>query len=100
MRLSKLQKYILDVCYNKRNSKLEKKELLQFYSSSIRKPKREDQIGIISKSIERLISKGLLVGYGEITQRKTFINKIKLTSLGKKQIKKILGQQKKLPLNN
>ncbi|MFH1610618.1 MAG: hypothetical protein ABIA91_01895 [Patescibacteria group bacterium] len=51
---------------------------------------------IITKSIERLIDKELLVGFGERTKYKWFIKDIKITKFGKKEAKKLLGEQLKL----
>ena len=98
MRLSKLQKYILLQCFDKKYSQLDRKILVKFYNSFKKRPKREIQINSITTSLDRLIKKGLLVGFGEITQTKTFIKKIRLTPLGRKTAKKLLGEQKKLPL--
>lgn len=98
MRLSKLQKYILLECFDKKYSKLDRKILLKFYNSYKKKPKKDIQINSISTSLDRLIKKGLLVGFGEITKTKVFIDKIRLTAQGRKSAKKLLGEQKKLPL--
>lgn len=98
MRLSKLQKYILLECFNKKYSKLDREGLVKFYNSYKKKPKKETQVNSVSTSIERLINKGLLVGFGEITKTKIFIAKIRLTPLGRNKTKRLLGEQKKLPL--
>ena len=83
MRLSDLQKYILKKVWN---------------TNKIKKvPTKNLQIKIITKSIERLIDKGLMIGYGEKTQYKLFIKQVKLTSFGKKVTKKLFGEQIKLP---
>lgn len=52
----------------------------------------------ITVSLDRLIKKGLLVGFGEITKEKVYIDKIRLTRLGREIAKKLLGEQKSLPL--
>jgi len=98
MRLSKLQKYILLQCFDKKYSKLDRTGLVKFYNSYKKKPKTEIQINSITVSLDRLIKKGLLVGFGEITKQKVFIDKIRLTPLGRKTAKNLLGEQKKLPL--
>ncbi|MCX6746418.1 MAG: hypothetical protein NTX00_05440 [Candidatus Parcubacteria bacterium] len=97
MRLSKLQKYILLQCFDNKN-KLDRKVLLGFYRVYKKKPSREIMVNSITSSLERLIKKGLIVGFGELTKEKTFINKIRLTIIGKKSAKKLLGEQKRLPL--
>jgi hypothetical protein len=55
-------------------------------------------VNSITSSLERLIKKGLIVGFGELTKEKTFINKIRLTREGRLAAKKLLGEQKRLPL--
>jgi hypothetical protein len=52
----------------------------------------------MTKSLERLIDKGLMIGYGRRTPEKWFIDEIRLTDVGKKAARKLLGQQQKLPL--
>ncbi len=96
MRLSKLQKYIVVQALEKRG-RLAREGLLKFYQPSAVKLK--DQQNIITKSILRLIEKGLLIGYGKRTPEKWFITEIKLTNSGKKQAEKIWrAKQQKLPL--
>lgn len=97
MYLSKLQKFILIDCYLSKKKKYPRQGLVRFYENYKKPPKSEDQQRIITQSIERLIDKGLLVGFGEKTQHKLFIKKIKLTTQARKQTKKLLGEQKKLP---
>ena len=95
MRLSKLQKYILLQGFDTKN-KLDRKVLLKFYNV-YKKKRREIMVNSITSSLERLIKKGLIVGFGELTKEKTYINKIRLTIIGKKLAKKLLGEQKRLP---
>ena len=98
MRLSKLQKYILLQCLDGKNRKLERQILLGFYSTYKKKPKREIMVNSITSSLERLIKKGLIVGFGELTKEKIFIQKMRLTPIGRLTAKKLLGEQKRLPL--
>lgn len=97
MKLSELQKYILLKALSA-NKKISRAGFIEFYNKRKKKPKKEDRAGIISKSIERLINKELLVGYGTRTPHKWFIKEISLTGKGKKTAKKLLGEQQKLPL--
>lgn len=94
MKLSKLQKYILANSNNGR--KVNRKKFDKFYSEK-GKAKVKDVTKIITKSLERLIDKGLMVGFGERTQFKWFIKEIQLTRKGKKLAKKFLGEQQSLP---
>ena len=96
MRLSQLQKYILlNLLNNKGKSK--RKQLLKFYEKKKNVPKKSDQQGIVTKSLERLIEKGLMIGYGRRTPQKWFIEDVQLTIKGKKEAKKLLGEQQPLP---
>jgi len=97
MRISGLQKYILLQSFDAQN-KLDRKVLLEFYGLSKKKPGREIMVNSITNSIERLIKKGLVVGFGEITREKIYITKIRLTREGRLVAKRALGEQKKLPL--
>ena len=98
MRLSKLQKFILLQCFDRKYSKLNREGLITFYNSIKNKPKKEIQVNSITVSIDRLIKKKLLVGFGEITSSKVYIHKIRLTGKGREIARKLLGEQKKLPL--
>ncbi|MCX6744437.1 MAG: hypothetical protein NTX82_02845 [Candidatus Parcubacteria bacterium] len=99
MKLSSLQKYILLQSFDSKN-KLDRKVLLGFYGSSKKKLNRDIMVNSITNSIERLIKKGLIVGFGEITKEKIYINKIRLTKEGRVLAKKALGEQRRLPLRN
>ena len=96
MRLSALQKYILRQCYFEKK-KLNRDKLIKFYNKQ-KKPKPDDQVNIITKSLERLINKGLLVGYGMRTPEKWFIKEVRLTRKGLKTAKELLGKQQKLKI--
>jgi len=97
MRLSQLQKYILLSIYGTKG-KFKRNQLFRFYNKQKKSPKKEDQQGIITKSLERLIDKGLMIGYGRQTPEKWFIDEVRLTSRGKREAKKLFGQQQALPL--
>lgn len=92
MRLSSLQKHILKQCYfAKRSSRVLRKKAENFFVN----PKTK----IVTRSLERLIDRGLLIGYGERTKEKWFISEIKLTPLGRKVAKGLFGTQEMLPLS-
>ncbi len=97
MNLSNLQKYILLQSWQSNKLRISRAIFNKFYESSKNPPNKELQAKIITRSIERLIDKGLLIGFGEKTQYKLFINQVKLTSRGKNITKKLLGQQAELP---
>ena len=95
--LSSLQKYILLQGLGSKKYSVSKRVLINFYKDKKKKPKQPDQITIITRSVERLISNGLVKGIGTKTKDKWFIKEVVLTALGIKEAKKLLGQQQKLP---
>lgn len=96
MPLSALQKFILKECLGEKGKVLSKK-FLRFYASQGKAPSKLEQVKIVSKSVDRLIHKGLLVGFGEQTQYKWFIREVQLTRVGRRLGKKLLGEQARLP---
>ena len=99
MRLSSLQKYILINSFGQRGFIVSKKNLSAFYKNKKTKPKQRDITGIITKSVERLIDKELMVGVGVRTPHKWFIKEVRLTSKGRKIARELLGKQQQLPFN-
>ena len=93
-KLSRLQKYILVAVYN-HNNNYKKKDLLKFYRHKKDKPDKKDQHNNITKSLERLIDRGLMIGYGRRTPQKWFMEKVELTSKGKTAAEKILSSKQK-----
>lgn len=98
MRLSFLQKFILLACLD-RGGKIERNLFRQFYNKQIKKAKKNYQESIITKSLEHLIDRELMIGYGKRTPHKWFITHVKLTKKGAK-VSQILLEEKqiKLPL--
>jgi hypothetical protein len=70
--------------------------LVKFYEGK-RVPRRQLRAKIITRSIESLIDKEFLVGYGVRTPHKWFIREIRLTAKGEKTGRKLLGEQMRLP---
>ena len=98
MKLSALQKFILrENLLNSRQGKISRFNFENFYSKLKKAPAKKIRTNIITKSIERLIDKGLLIGFGEKTQHKLFITHTKLTNRGLKTAKGLLGKQSQLP---
>ncbi len=100
MKLSALQKYILKQAFQAKDKAVSKVVLDKFYSDAKTKPKPKDLINIISRSVERLIKKELIIGYGWRTPHKWFITQVKLTPLGRVVAKSLFGVQQKLPFKN
>ncbi|MFA4937149.1 MAG: hypothetical protein WC575_02590 [Patescibacteria group bacterium] len=96
MRLSPLQKYILRTCYS-RQPKVSRKGFTRFYDVQKKRPKKDDIVSIITKSLESLIDKELMVGFGERTTHKWYIKEVKLTAKGRRVARKLLGEQQALP---
>lgn len=97
MPLSQLQKYILRAGLESKKYTVSKAVLIRFYQGSKNSPKIVDQIGIITKSVERLINKGMVKGVGVKTAEKWFIKEVILTPRGKKIARELLGKQAQLP---
>ncbi len=96
MRLSGLQRFALIECYNRRKTRLPRKAVHGFYRSMPLQPGHIQDV--VTKSLESLIDKGLLIGYGRRTPKKWFIDEIRLTSAGRRLARKLLGEQLALPL--
>ena len=97
MKLSLLQKYILTMVWDNRRFPVSRDKFSDFYNKIKFAPTKKIQIKTISRSMERLINKGLLIGFGEKTQYKLYINQVKLTAQGKKTALALLGKQATLP---
>jgi hypothetical protein len=97
MHLSALQRYILQTTVLIGRKKVSRQIFHRFYHSAAT-PSRTLQINAITKSLERLIAKKLVIGFGELTACKWFIKEIQLTALGRNLAKDLLGQQITLPL--
>lgn len=97
MRLSALQKFILTESYQ-RKGRLKKKILLNFYDKQKEKPSEKDQVDTVTKSVESLIDKGMMVGYGVRAPTKWYIEEVRLMPKGRKVARKLLGEQQRLPL--
>ena len=97
MTLSSLQKYILNKGLEGQKNTVKKAVLKKFYATSKIKPKEGDQIKIITKSVDKLIKRGLVKGVGIKTAQKWFVNEVVLTQEGIKKAKELLGKQQELP---
>ncbi|MBU1037224.1 hypothetical protein KKF32_04305 [Patescibacteria group bacterium] len=95
MKLSDLQKFILLQSYGK-VKRINRNLFNKFYNSH-GKASKEHHIKIITKSLERLIDRGLIIGYGEKTMNKWYIKEVQLTPLGRRFAKKLMGVQISLP---
>lgn len=96
MRLSGLQRFALIECYNRRKARLPRRAVHAFYKSMPTQPEHIQDV--VTKSLESMIDKELLIGYGRRTPKMWFIDEIRLTSKGRKLARKLLGEQLTLPL--
>lgn len=95
MRLSALQRYILRECYQSKNPLVGRQVFSKFYSSKI---SQHTIVDSITTSLERLIERGMMIGFGRRTPEKWFIESVRLTPLGRRTAKQSFGQQQQLPL--
>ena len=91
MRHSALQKFILKLVYA-RGPRCTRTLFLAFY-----KQPTDADVKIITRSIERLIEKGLLIGFGHKTAEKWFTETVTLTPTGRAAAKSLFGKQQRLP---
>ncbi len=94
MRLSALQKFILLTTASTRG-RTDRAVFLKFYSRHKQSSLPQEQQGIITRSLERLISRGYLVGFGRRTPEKWFITKVRLTAHGRRAVKQLYGEQQR-----
>ena len=97
---SPLQAYILKTCYKAKNRTLKKLALFEYFNINANdKNSKKYQLAHIQiiKTIDSLIKKGYLIGYGFKTQKEWHYRKIKLTALGKKKAASLLAIRK-LPI--
>ncbi len=88
MRLSSLQKFILKQCFIL-GGRVERKIFGVYFD----KRKIQHPQNVLTQSIESLIDKGLLRGYGKRTPQKWFIESVSLTPDGKKAAWKVIEDQ-------
>lgn len=85
---------------NKALSTLQKRLLLAALSakSGRRTPVAGHETRIVTRALERLIARGLAIGYGVKTAKKWYITSIRLTPAGRREARHLLGEQQRLPL--
>lgn len=100
MRLSPLQRFILLECLDGARRHVARTVFMAFYRKRSSFPSGNDRQDAVTKSLERLIDKGLMIGYGRRTPKKWFIDEVALTPKGRKETRKLLGKQQQLPLKS
>ncbi len=97
MRLSALQRFILRECYQSAKTRVARQLFTSFYKKATTADKITDSITV---SLERLVDRGLMIGYGRRTPQKWFIEEVKLTPLGRRIARASYGKQQQLPLES
>ncbi|MFA6512372.1 MAG: hypothetical protein WCV86_04595 [Patescibacteria group bacterium] len=97
MRLSGLQKDILKRAVLFREPQITRAQFAAYYEKPV-KALSKDQQNALTTSLERLIDKGLLVGFGRRTQEKWFIESVRLTPQGRRIARPLFGTQGALSL--
>lgn len=93
---SLLQRHILKECFAKKGEAVHRRVFNLFYKE--KGVRNKDKVNAITKCLERLVDKGLLIGYGTRTPKKWFIREVKITRQGiKKWVEWIASRQAKLP---
>ncbi len=95
MALSALQRYVLRECYTSRKPLVDRQAFAKYYAKHVPPHSLADSI---TSSLERLIDRGLMVGFGRRTPKKWFIERVKLTPAGRRAARPLLGTQQRLPL--
>lgn len=92
MKLSQLQKFIL-IQSLFQGGKIERQIFRRFYSKGNKITKEKYQESIITKSLEHLIDRELMIGYGKRTPHKWFITQVSLTKKGAKISQNLLEER-------
>lgn len=96
MALSGLQRFILTEAYGSRSPRVPSRAFDAFYRR--RSATAAEREGAVTRSLERLIDRGYLVGYGRRTPEKWFIEDVRLTAFGRRVARRLLGEQQQIPL--
>lgn len=94
-RISRLQKAILRTCYPLRG-RVERRRFHAFGKQE--ETMAKDVVDVVTKALERLIDRGLLVGHGVRTKKKWFVHAVRLTPEGRRVARRLTGTQQILPL--
>ena len=97
MRLSHLQEFILKTSYENHAARIHRRAFLSYYQLAPASERTGDIHGVLTRSLERLIDRELMVGYGRRTPHKWFIDEVRLTSKGSGMAKKLMGEQQSFP---
>ncbi len=97
MRLSALQQFILNAVA--RGKGIVARGIFEKFFEG-KKLRRKLMIDTVTKTLERMIDKGLMTGYGMRTPKKWFIREVRVTPLGKKIMASLIkSRQWRLPIS-
>ncbi len=97
MRLSNLQKYILRHAVQLGDRKISRDVFLEYRPIVETRLIASLRNKTLTRSLERLIDREFMTGYGVRTPHKWFIREVKLTTKGRREARKLLGVQQQLP---
>ena len=99
MRLSRLQKYILEKCYLNKNKGGQKVDFYGFYPKKDLTKNQKIIQDVVHKSLDSLVTKDLLVAIGRKTAKKWYIQKVRLTASGRRLTRELIkSKQLKLKI--
>lgn len=93
-RLSRLQKAILRLCDLPRG-RVGRDRFDRIHDIAVTRAK--DPVDVVTKALERMVDRGLLVAYGVRTKEKWFIREVRCTPQGRRVARQLRGQQQALP---
>lgn len=98
MYLSSLQKFIITIC-GENKSLIKKEDFYSFYAKEDLAKNKKIIQDTIHRCLENMVVKDILIAYGKKTAQKWFIEKVKLTVIGKNIFREsITSRQRKLPI--
>lgn len=98
MSLSRLQRYILQQSLIAPRRTISRGVIARYYAAVRTPPSTKDQATAITKSIERLVARGLATSLGRKTAERWYPHEVTLTSAGRKLALASRGKQQRLPL--
>lgn len=99
MYLSRLQRFILEACLNGRGGGAAPSDFYSFYKQVSRRSVRKTMVDTVNKSLDHLVDRGFLIAYGRRTAERFFVDRVRLTPLGRRVANtQVKSKQNKLPL--
>lgn len=96
IRLSRLQRFLLETACV-RSGRVSRQAFDPFFGPQSRLSTTA-RVKMITQTMERVIMRGFMVGYGVRTAEKWYIKEVRLTPLGRRLARRLAGEQQRLPL--